>query len=81
MEFSQETQTLLNEGLTLAREDGFLFVGAAYNENDGSIQFVNNDALSRMGCAKILEQALEALRDTTRKTSKEEIPTITIGEA
>ena len=71
----------MTQALGLARAEGFIFVAVAYNENDGSIQFINNDGMSRMGIQKILETVVEQLRDPSQHFSKSEPPNLTIGEA
>lgn len=81
MEFPDQTKAAMNQAMQMAREGGFLVVAAAYNENDGSIQFINNDGMSRSGCAKVLETALEVLHDHGARCSKTEPPNLVIGEA
>ena len=81
MLLGEEAQKTMAEALGIARAEGFIFVAIAYNEHDGSIQFINNDNMSRMGIQKILETVVEQLRDPSQHFSKKEPPNLTIGEA
>ena len=81
MEFSQGIRAMMDEALGMARADGFIFVGAAYNEHDGSIQFINNNGMSRMAVRKILESAVEVLADNGTRMTEKELPNLIIGEA
>ena len=71
----------MTEALGLARAEGFIFVAIAWNEHDGSIQFINNDGMSRAAVHEILKTSLEQMRDPNQHFSKTEPPNLTIGEA
>jgi hypothetical protein len=81
MEFSKETKTLLNGALGMAREEGFLLVGVAFNEHDNSCQFINNDGMSRHRVLAILAEAALVVGDHTRRSNQEEQPNLYKGDA
>lgn len=81
MEFSDETKTMMNGALGMAREEGFLLVGVAFNENDNSYQFINNDGMSRSRVLAILAEAALVVGDHSRRASREEQPNLYKGDA
>lgn len=81
MELSPTVKALMDEALGQARQDGFVFVAVAFNENDNSIQFINNDGMSRAKMAAILGTTLEAMNDHNTRTSKTEKPQLYKGDA
>jgi len=81
MEFSDSNKMLLREALGMAREDGFVVVAVAFNENDNSIQFLNNDGMSRARMTNILKEAAEAGSDNSRRMTKEDKPNLYKGDA
>lgn len=81
MEFSDETKTLLNGALGMAREEGFLLVAVVFNEHDNSIQFVNNDGMSRSRMLGILAEAAAVVGDHSVRSTKSESPNLYKGDA
>ena len=81
MLLSENAQMSMASAMGLARSEGFIFVAIAWNEHDGSIQFMNNDMLSRAAVQEILETVVEQVRDPSQHFSKTEPPNLTIGEA
>ena len=81
MEFSPETKTLLNGALGVARQEGFLLVGVVFNEHDSSIQFINNDGMSRSRVLAILAEAAAVMGDHSIRASREDKPNLYKGDA
>ena len=81
MVFSDGVKVMMNEALGMARNEGFILVGVAFNENDNSIQFINNDGMSRSRMLAILAEAAAVVGDHTIRTSGEDSPNLYKGDA